>query len=188
MPTPADAAASVGRSVPRSSARPNPGTSGCAVASQFPGRQRWRRPAWLEVRYVVGAPPPQRTVSIVVRATLNALSPGAEGEMQAAIQAYADRLVRESEKQEISNQAPGVMFPEIGSSSVARAREILSKFGSRARPSRPEVMTLIGLPICSGAAGVFGSYLHSVWQVASFAGSAFMGVVSVVYLAARRLL
>jgi hypothetical protein len=127
-------------------------------------------------------------VSANVQVVLNGATDGARAEFSEAVQTYAMRLASESEKQEISNRPPGVMFPEVTASSVVRARTVLSRYGERARPGVSEVAALVGLPIFSSAAGVIGSYLHSVWQWAAFSGSAFLGVFCVCYLAFRRLL
>jgi hypothetical protein len=127
------------------------------------------------------------SLSVTVQIIINSPTNGARVELQNSVQTYADRIARESETQEISRRPPGVMFPEVTGSSVVRARQALDKHGMRAKPGKMETAALIGLPIMGGSTGVFGSYLHSFWQISAFAASAFIGAVCVIYTIARRL-
>ncbi|KAB1923146.1 hypothetical protein F8280_16700 [Micromonospora noduli] len=118
--------------------------------------------------------------------TFNRPTQGAQAETANAINEYANRLVRETEKQELSKQPPGVLFPEIAGSSVVRAKESMNKHGTRAKPHPLEAIATAGVAIFAASTGVFGSYLNSPWQVACFVGSAFLGTTCVLYTIVRR--
>ncbi len=134
------------------------------------------------------APSTPAPMSASVEVTLHGATTGARAEFSRAVQLYAERLAIESEGQELSNRPPGVMYPEITAASVVRAKDVIDKYGARARPRHVEVWALVGLPVFSSGSGILGSYLNSAWQWAAFSGSAFAGIVCVLYLAARRLL
>jgi hypothetical protein len=115
-------------------------------------------------------------------------TPAAQQQLRQAIQDYANRLTRESETQELSNRHAGVMFPEVSSSAVSRATESFDRFGKRSKPSRAEVVALMGVPVFSGASGVMGSFLHSALQTGVFSACVFLTFICLIYLARRRLL
>jgi hypothetical protein len=127
-------------------------------------------------------------VSASIEVNLHGATEGARVEFKKALQDYAERLANESQTQEISNRPPGVMYPEVTANSVVRAKTSLGRYGERAKPSRREVVALVGLPIFSGGTGILGSYLNSPLQWATFSVTAFLAVVCVFYLAARRML
>ncbi|GGM50489.1 hypothetical protein ACFFX1_34935 [Dactylosporangium sucinum] len=106
-----------------------------------------------------------------------------------SVQAYADQLAHESGRQEITSRAVGATIPEITATSVIRASEVLE----HPPPIEPRRLTTIdkivlsAIPIFSGAAGIMGSFLHSVPQVLVFSGIASVAVVCIFFDVWRRL-
>jgi hypothetical protein len=127
-------------------------------------------------------------VVATVTARLSGATGGAQGEFQAAVQAYAARLAQEAEAQEISNRPPGVLYPEISANAVVRAKDVLARFGSRARRGNGELAALVATPVSFTVAGVFGSYLNDWWQWGGMCGSSTVGLIALVYLARKRIL
>jgi hypothetical protein len=125
-------------------------------------------------------------VSAHVQVVLEGATEGARVEFAKAVQSYGDRLAREAEKQEISNRPDGAMFPELTANSVVRAKDVLDRFGLRAKRKPLEITALVGLTIFSGAVGVVGSYLNSAWQWAVLSGCIFLAIICIGYLVARR--
>jgi hypothetical protein len=105
-----------------------------------------------------------------------------------AVQAYAERLAIESVNQGISERAIGVNSKEIIESAVARAKDTLDKkVALEVRGQSPlEPYALAGSPIFAGAAGVMGSYLHSLLQVVVFTVLAVLAIACILHLSARR--
>jgi hypothetical protein len=130
--------------------------------------------------------PPTQPTSINVGIQLHDATDGAREEFRVAIQAYGELLVQESQRQELSNRPPGVSHPELTANSVVRAKQVLSRYGERARRNPLDLSCLIGVPVSFGAAGVFGSYLPA--QSIPFGLSAAVALFCVGYLAWRRLL
>ncbi len=127
-------------------------------------------------------------VSASVTVTLHVATDGARAEFARAVQVYAEHLAVESEGQELSNRPPGAMYSEITAASVVRAKDVIGRYGTRARPARLEIAALIGLPLFSSTSGVLGGYLNSAGQWVAFAAAALLGLLCVFYLAYRRLL
>ncbi|WP_327038279.1 hypothetical protein [Micromonospora maris] len=143
----------------------------------------------------VPAPPAVEAVSgseFVVRVSvrLDGASQMAQRAFATSVQAYAIRLMQESERHEISNRAPGADVPEVTASSVIQAREILEKPPSDRRNSLThlESFSLAGVPIFSGATGAMASYLNSPLQWLIFIGCALVALFCVFYSLRRRLL
>jgi len=126
-------------------------------------------------------------VSVSVEVDLHGATLAARAEFNGAVQAYADFLAAESQKQELSLRTPGVLNLEVTASAVVRARRAISRYGKRAKPRLLESTALAGAPIFSGATGVMGSYLDGLVQISVFAGLAFMAVLCIGYLVFRRL-
>ena len=125
-----------------------------------------------------------------VRAVLDGSSPSAQRLYAKFVQEYAEQLASESARQEASARAPGARTTEITESVVIRAQESIElQTAKRQRPGNLwEAAALAGTPILSGAAGVMGNNLHSIWQWIVFAVCAFGAVICILYLLKRRLL
>ena len=129
-------------------------------------------------------------VLVHVRVVLDGSSLWAQRRYAGYIQEYAEKLANESARQEASARAPGARTVEITESAVIRARESIElQTAMRQRPNNLwEAVALAGVPILSGAAGVAGGYLHSIWQYLLFAVCAFGAIACVLYQLKRRLL
>jgi hypothetical protein len=147
-----------------------------------------------------GAPPlveSADTAEVIVRVsvTLDGASEAAKHKFAESLQVYADRLAQESERQEISNRAPGANVREVTASSVIRACEILDTPatdapGTDQRKSLTAIerFGLAGIPLFSGACGALASYLNSPIQWLVFLVCAAIGLFCILYSLWRRLL
>jgi hypothetical protein len=133
-------------------------------------------------------PPPVPAVTVTVEVHLDRATDGARAEFVAAVQAYAICLARESERQEFSLRPPGSLHPETTGNAVCLAKQSMSRFGERAKPSSSDCVALVGVPVGSGATGAMASFLHSPLQVAVFAALVLLTLVCVGHLLRRRLL
>jgi hypothetical protein len=130
--------------------------------------------------------PPTPPISINVGVHLHDATESAREEFRVAVQAYAEILVQESQRQELSNRPPGISHPELTANSVVRAKQVLSRYGDRAKRGPLELSCLIGAPVSLGAAGILGSYLPA--QIIPFVLSAAAALFCVGFLGWRRLL
>jgi hypothetical protein len=130
--------------------------------------------------------PPTPPISISVGVHLHDATDSARQEFRVAVQAYAELLVQESQRQELSNRPPGISHPELTANSVVRAKQVLSHYGDRAKRSPLDLSCLAGAPVSFSAAGVFGSYLPA--QIIPFGLSAAVALFCVGLLGWRRLL
>lgn len=84
--------------------------------------------------------------------------------------------VREVEKDE---REAGADQPEYTASTVIKANEMLKRQNSDARIGPVSIVLALLVPISSGAAGILGSSLHSVWQSALFGAAAMTAVIGI---------
>jgi len=122
-----------------------------------------------------------------VEVDLHGASPAAQVEFNGAVQAYANLLAAESQKQELSLRPPGCSHLEVTASAVARATRAFSQYGTRAKPQLLDSTALSGVPIFSLAAGVMGSNLDGPVQISVFVVLAFLAALCIVYVVSRRL-
>ena len=125
-------------------------------------------------------------VSVHVQVDLHGATPAAKSEFSKAVQAYADWLVGESQKQELSLRAPGGQNLEVTATAVLRARRAMSRFGEKAKPGALEGISLAASPVFSGATGVMGGFLHSTTQIVIFSILVIIALLSIAYLIVRR--
>jgi len=126
------------------------------------------------------------TVTVTVR--LGNPTPGALNEFTRAVEGYAEALRVEAEKQALTRRPPGMIGPEVGAESVVRAKDVLKRYGERAKPTTGDVVGSYGVPIFSCSTGIFAVSMHSWWESLSLIGSIFCGAFCLVYLWKRRLL
>ena len=129
-----------------------------------------------------------KPVVVSVQVHLNGATDGARAEFASAVTAYANCLASESERQELSLRPPGASHPETRGNAVCLAKQAMSKFGKRAKPTTWDRTALMGLPIGSGATGAMASFLHSPLQVAIFITVILVSITCLGYLMRRRLL
>jgi len=127
-------------------------------------------------------------MSASVQVQLHGATCGAKVEFSTAVQAFADFLADECQRQEISNRPPGVTQLEIAANSVVRAKQVLDRYGTRARPATLDKVCLIGAPLGGSATGVLGSHLTSTPNIVLFGLAVFLTIFFVGYLGWRRLL
>jgi hypothetical protein len=77
---------------------------------------------------------------------------------------------------------------EINSNSVVRAKQVLDRYGTRAKPAMFDRICLAVAPLAGSATGILGSFLKSTIGLAFFVASAAIMVFVIIYLALRRLL
>jgi hypothetical protein len=133
----------------------------------------------------------QNKIGIVVptRTNLDGAYEPAQLAFARAVQSYAERLAIESANQEVSERAPGVNGKEITESAVIRATSALDKQVALKLQKRSPLdpYTLAGSPIFAGAAGIMGSYLHSLPQVIAFSVLAVLAIACILHLSTRRM-
>jgi hypothetical protein len=135
------------------------------------------------------SPNPSPTpVTVNVEVHLNRATDGARIEFANAVEAYANCLASESERQELSLRPPGSSHPETTGNAVCLAKQAMSRFGERARPTALDRIALVGVPVGSGAAGAMASYLNSALQISAFGVIVFLALLCVGHLSRRRLL
>lgn len=120
-------------------------------------------------------------VIATIEVELNGSTTGAQAEIRTAVQAYADSLAAESQKQELSLRPPGAANIEVSYNAVRRAREAINRYGERAKMRAFDITCTAGVPIFSGAAGVMGSYLHSPIQIGAFAILSALAIITVFF-------
>jgi hypothetical protein len=120
-------------------------------------------------------------VTATIQVDLHGSTPGAQAELRSAIQAYADSLATESQKQELSLRPPGAMNIEVSYNAVRRAREAINRYGERAKMRPFDMACAGGVPIFSGATGVMGSYLHSPLQIVVFSVLSVLAAITVFF-------
>lgn len=121
---------------------------------------------------------------------LESMTEQARSKFRTCVARYGDDLARESARFEAGKRAQGVDVAEITASNVAEADDVLRKPpGVQERPPRsPISVALYAVSLLSTvAAGLMGSYLHSVLQVTALIALAMIAVGSATYLWWRRL-
>ena len=133
--------------------------------------------------------PDHSGIMVAARANLDGAYEPAQLAFAHAVQTYAERLAIESANQEISERAPGVNSKEITESAVIRAKDALDKkVALQIRKRSPlEPYALAGSPIFAGAAGIMGTYLHSLLQVVVFFVLAVLAIACILHLSVRRM-
>ncbi|WP_344424557.1 hypothetical protein [Pseudonocardia ailaonensis] len=104
------------------------------------------------------------------------------------MQAYANFLAQESQRQEIDARPDGATHLEITAGSVVRAKQVGERYGTRTKVGTLDRVLLGASPILGASTGVLGSYLTSPLVVACFALSMAAFVFTIVLLLKRRLL
>jgi len=107
-------------------------------------------------------------VTATIQVDLHGSTSVAQTEFKDAVQAYANSLAAESQKQELSLRRPGAIHIEVSYNAVRRAREAINRHGERAKMKPFDMACTGGAPILSGSAGVMGSFLHSPLQIVVF--------------------
>jgi hypothetical protein len=128
-------------------------------------------------------------IVVLTRTNLDGASKAAQLKFANAIQNYAERMAIESINQEISQRAPGADSAEITESAVIRAKDALDKRVAsqlQKKPSRLEPWTLAGASIFTGAAGIMGTYLHSLPQVFAFSVLIVLAIACILHQSTRR--
>ncbi len=118
-------------------------------------------------------------MNATIQVELHGATPGAQLELKQAVQAYADSLAAESQKQELSLRTPGAITVEISYNAVRRAREAMNRYGDRAKMRPFDMACAAGAPVFSGATGVMGSFLDSVVQILAFGILAALSMVTI---------
>lgn len=134
-----------------------------------------------------GPGPAPPAVSANVSVQLSDATNGAKAEFAAAVQAYASSLANEAQRQEISARPSGIVHPEVTSNSMVRAKQVLDRYGARAKPSRLDLILLAASPLSGAATGVLGGYLQSPVTIVLFAISAAFTAFLAIFLPLRRL-
>lgn len=133
-------------------------------------------------------PPTERNKMLLVTAKIvmdGTISEGAEGRLNESIQKFADELckrVRETEKRE---RAAGQDVPEYTASNVIKANDRLTREAGDHRPSFVDILLRVTAPVFSGAAGIMGSYLNSVFQAGLFGAVAAIAFFTTLILVFR---
>jgi hypothetical protein len=127
-------------------------------------------------------------VSAQVTVQLNDATDGAKAEFEGAIQAFARSLADEAQRQEFTSRPSGVTHLEVTANSVVRAKQVLDRYGTRAKPAAFDRLCLGTAPLAGSATGVLGSYLQHTLALIFFVLSAAITVFVVVILGLRRLL
>ena len=110
------------------------------------------------------------TVSQTTSVELDGASPAAKARFGESVQEYATRLAAKVQGLEKEQRQAGVADAEITAGTVVDE-------SLRARPERISKMDIflrIGAPTSALFAGIFGSYLNSIWQAITF--GIFLGV------------
>jgi hypothetical protein len=113
------------------------------------------------------------------------ISDGAQVQLAESIQRFANDLCNKVREVESDQRAAGVENPEYTASVVIRANEKLRQHGDP-RVTRLDMGVGLASPVSSGAAGILGSYLHSIWQAATFGAVTVVAIITIAIVLMKR--
>jgi hypothetical protein len=108
------------------------------------------------------------------------VSDGTQRQISQAMQTFANNLASKMQEVERDQRSPGVDNAEYTASTVIRATEELKRRPGGTRPSNLDISVRLIAPISSGAAGILGTYLHSIWQAGLFGFVVCIAIVTTV--------
>lgn len=127
------------------------------------------------------SPPSPSTIDVEVRITLDGtVSDGARRRIIESIENQTAAFTAKVCDVERDDRAPGAEQAEFTASTVIKANRELKRQNSDPQSGPLAISLAILAPIASGAAGISGAYLHSVWQAIIFGATATMAVIATV--------
>ena len=126
-------------------------------------------------------PSPSATIDTEVHITLDGtVSDGARRRIIESVETQTAAFTAKVREIERDDRAPGAEQAEFTASTVIKANAELKRQNSNPQSGPLAISLAILVPIASGAAGVSGSYLHSVWQAIVFGVTATTAVIATV--------
>ncbi|GGK43482.1 hypothetical protein GCM10010124_40330 [Pilimelia terevasa] len=113
------------------------------------------------------------------------VSDGARGKVGESMQRFADDLCAKMRDLERAQREPSAETAEYTASLTIKAEERLRRSTEGARRGKLDISLGLISPIFSGAAGIMGSYLNSVWQAGAFGAVAAVAALSTVAMVLR---
>ena len=121
------------------------------------------------------------TIDMEVHITLDGtISESAQRSIRESITEQAAAFTDKLREVERSERAYGAKQAEFTASTVIKTNEELKRETGDSQSGLFDIILALLVPIASGAAGVSGSYLHSVWQAIVFGATATTAVIATV--------
>jgi hypothetical protein len=125
------------------------------------------------------APALPATIDMTVRITLDGtVSDGARRSITESVRSFSEKFTAKVREVESNQRAPGAEQAEYTASTVIKANEMLKQQHGDTQSGPVGIALALLVPISSGAAGILGSYLHSVWQSITFGATAMTAVIT----------
>jgi hypothetical protein len=126
---------------------------------------------------------PSATIDIEVHITLDGtISDGARRQIIESVKNQTAAFTAKVREIERDDRAPGAEQAEFTASTVIKTNAELKRQNSNPQSGVLAISLAILSPIASGAAGVSGSYLHSLWQAIVFGATAMTAVIAIVLI------
>jgi hypothetical protein len=115
---------------------------------------------------------------------LSGMTPSAAEHYKICITKYAEALAREASRLEEAQRAEDIHGPEITTTMVAKANEVLRRPRGNDPTTKIPVITAQMVSLLAGTATpIFGANLHSIWQWTATFACGIIAVAGQVYVA-----
>jgi hypothetical protein len=129
----------------------------------------------------LAVPETSASIEMQVRITLEGnVSDSARRQIVESVQSLTEKFAAKVREVEEDERVAGATNPEYTASTVIKANEMLKRQNNDTQTGPVFIALALLVPICSSAAGILGSSLHSVWQSALFGAAAVAAVIGIV--------